>query len=93
MFLQASAERHPGWHVVSHERLIMDPLSGYHALCDALSLGWTKSIEEFLEQSDRPGTGFETHRVAAQLTDRWRRVFSDAQAKEVAGVLSRFSLK
>ena len=91
--LQASVDRHPGWHVVSHESLVADPLGGYRALCGDLGLGWTTSIEEFLEQSDRPGTGFETHRVAAQLTDRWRRVFSDAQAKEVTGVLSQFSLK
>src|SRR5439155_11871930 len=92
-FLQASVERHPGWHVVSHERLVTDPLAGYRALCGDLGLGWTRAIEEFLEQSDRPGTGFETLRVAAQLTDRWRRVFSDAQAQEVTGVLSQFSLK
>jgi hypothetical protein len=92
-FLQASARRHPEWRVVSHESLVMDPLSGYRRLCGVLGLGWTRSIEEFLEQSDRPGAGFATNRVAAQLADRWRRVFSDAQAKEVATVLSQFPLQ
>jgi len=91
--LQTSAERHPEWHIVSHESLVEDPLSGFRGLCDVLGLGWTRSLEDFLEQSDRPGSGFETHRVAAQLTDRWRRVFSDAQAQEVTGVLRQFSLK
>jgi hypothetical protein len=89
--LQASAERHPEWHVVSHESLVVDPLSGYRTLCDVLGLGWNTSIEEFLVKSDRPGAAFETNRVAAQMTDRWRRVFSHAQAQEVTRVLRQFS--
>ncbi len=93
-FLQASVERHPDWHTVNHQDLILDPLTRYRELCDNLRLEWTNSIEVFLEQSAaRPGAGFETNRVAAQLTDRWRRVFSEAQAQEVADVLRLFSLK
>jgi hypothetical protein len=90
--LQASVGRHPDWHTVNHEDFIQDPLTRYRELCDILGLEWTTSIEVFLEQSAaRPGAGFETNRVAAQLTDRWRRVFSEAQAQEVTGVLKQFS--
>lgn len=88
--LEAAARRNPGWLVVSHEDLCADPGTGFQALCRALGVPWTDEAAEFLADSDRPGTGLETRRVAAEQPSNWSRHLSPAQVDEVLAVLSAF---
>jgi len=89
--LANAAQRHPDWLVVSHEHLCADPPTGFKSLCAALGLPWTEEAAAFLAASDRPGSGLETRRVAAEQPTNWTRHLTPAQAEEVAGVLSLFS--
>jgi hypothetical protein len=88
--LEAAVERNRGWVVVSHEDLCRDPAGGFKALCAALGVPWTDEAAEFLVASERPGTGLETRRVAAEQPSNWTRQLSRAQVDEVLDVLSAF---
>jgi hypothetical protein len=88
--LEAAVQRNPGWLVVSHDDLCGDPAGGFKSLCVGLGLPWTDEAAEFVAASDRPGTGLETRRVAAEQPSNWTRQLSLAQVEEVLGVLSAF---
>jgi hypothetical protein len=88
--LEAAVSRNPDWHVVSHESLCCHPDAGFRALSDELGLAWSDSASTFLVDSNRPGRGLATQRVASEESDRWRRRLTAEQVDEVAGVFSRF---
>lgn len=90
--LQAAAERHPEWQVVSHERLCADPEEGFAAVCVALNLGWGDDGRRFLAASNRPGTGTTTFRVAGEQPERWRQRLDASQVRDVLRVLDGFPL-
>lgn len=86
--LEAGAER-PDRFVASHERLCLDPREGFRDLFAQLGLPWSDRVEAFLAESNRPGAGFTTYRVAAEEPDRWRTRLSSEQIHEAWSVLSR----
>jgi hypothetical protein len=88
--LEAAVQRNRGWVVVSHEDLCRDPAGGFKALCAAVGVPWTDEAAELLAASERPGTGLETRRVAAEQPSNWTRQLSRAQVDEVLDVLSAF---
>jgi hypothetical protein len=88
--LETAASRNPDWHVVSHEELCRHPEAAFRQLSDELVLTWTESASAFLAESNRPGQGLVTQRVAAEESERWRRRLTAAQVDEVAAVLARF---
>lgn len=88
--LETALERHPDWLVLSHEELCADPAGGFKALCATLGVPWTEEAAGFLADSDRPGKGLETRRVAAEQPSNWSRHLTAAQVDEVARVLSAF---
>jgi hypothetical protein len=90
MALETAVQRHPGWLVVSHEELCVDPAAGFKGLCAGLGLPWTDEAGDFLAACDRPGSGLETRRVAAEQPSNWCRNLTTAQVDEVLGVLSGF---
>jgi hypothetical protein len=89
--LEVAASRNPDWHVVSHEGLCRHPEAGFRDLCDELGLTWSEPASAFLAESNRPGQGLMTQRVAAEESERWRRRLTPEQVDEVAGVFSRFA--
>jgi len=88
--LETAVQRNPDWLVVSHEEFCVDPAAGFKSLCADLGVRWTGEAAEFLAASDRPGTGLETRRVAAEQPGNWSRLLTCAQVDEVVGVLSAF---
>lgn len=83
-----AAGNHPGWSVVDHDQLCNDALSGFSTLADELGLDWTNRAEAFLEDSNRPGTGFDRHRLTAEQPGRWKRSM-DADAYRALARVAR----
>jgi hypothetical protein len=84
------ADRHPGWRLVTHEELCREPAERFRRLYAQLGLGWTAAAEEFLDRSNRPGTGIRTNRVTRTQPGRWRHRLTYAQVEEVRRVLDLF---
>jgi hypothetical protein len=76
--------------VVSHERLCEDPETGFRRITDSLGVGWSPAAAGLLHDLDRPGRGYETARVAAQLGDVWRSRLSREQVAQARAVLRAF---
>jgi hypothetical protein len=90
--LEEALARHPEWHVRTHEELCNDSVATFQTLFADLELEWTDATEQFLIDSDSPGRGFATQRVAAELSDSWQRRLDDDQLATLRRVLSRFPI-
>jgi hypothetical protein len=88
--VHAGVERHPDWAVASHESLCLDPQGGFRRLYQQLGFTWSKGVERFLSDSNRPGTGYEVSRVAADQPESWRRRLTPDQVATSWSVLSGF---
>jgi hypothetical protein len=86
----ALADRHPGWQLVTHEELCRNPQEGFRRLYDSLSLTWTAASDDFLELSNRPGSGIKTNRVTKDQPGRWRHRLTYSQVEEVRRILGLF---
>ncbi len=91
--LEAAASRHPRWLIRTHEQLCSDPGPEFKKLYADLGLTWNEAVEGFLAGNDRPGEGFLTQRVAAELPDNWKRRLTPHQVAVMQRVLSQFPLK
>ena len=91
--LEAAASRNPHWLVRTHEQLCSDPGPEFKKLYADLGLTWNEAVEGFLAGNDRPGEGFLTQRVAAELPDNWKRRLTSHQVAVMQRVLSQFPLK
>lgn len=89
--LQVAAQDH-GWLTATHEDLCREGITGFEALAGSLGLTWTDRAAEFIALSDRPGTGYATNRVAAELPEVWRDRLSPGQVSEIRRVLEAFSV-
>jgi len=70
--LADAARKHPDWVVLSHEDLCTRPHDGFREAAEALGLRWGDAADTLLDELNRPGTGYETARVASSLADAWR---------------------
>jgi hypothetical protein len=87
---RAAANRHPDWVRVEHEAVIEDPLAQFERLCTALDAPFDDATAAFLDAANRPGTGYDTKRIAADLRERWRQRLTESQAADALAVLARF---
>jgi hypothetical protein len=87
-----AADRHPKWTTVSHGELCERPQERFAALAKRLGLPWSERSNELLQQLDRPGSGYETERVAAAQPEVWRDRLTEAQRDEADTVLAQFSV-
>lgn len=90
--LEAAAARNPGWLVRTHEQLCHDPEQEFKKLYADLGLTWGEAVATFLAGNDRPGEGFFTQRVAADLPDNWKRRLTPHQVDDMQRVLAQFPL-
>jgi len=88
--LHMALRDHQDWLVVTHEEMCDDPVRRFRALAETLGLGWTDTSDNAVRDSQRPGTGRVTNRIAADLPGKWRKVLSDADVAEVTRVLEAF---
>jgi Sulfotransferase family len=91
--LEKAASRNPSWLIRTHEQLCSDPGQEFKKLYADLGLTWSEAVEEFLVGNDRPGEGFRTQRVAAELPDNWKRRLTSHQIAVMQRVLAQFPLK
>lgn len=91
--LQDACDRHPEWLTVQHEDLCAAPEDGFRSIADALGLRWTEATSAWLAESDRPGEGFATQRVASEQPERWRSRLDDVQVGQIRAVLEKFPLR
>ncbi|MDQ3957311.1 MAG: hypothetical protein M3273_03205 [Actinomycetota bacterium] len=91
--LQDAAKKNPSWTVITHEQLYSDARGVFPALCERVGLPWSEDSAAFLDESNRPGTGYRTNRVVADLPQSWRKVFGTDEARAVAKMLERFPLE
>ncbi len=85
-----AVERHPQWHLVTHEDLCVDPVTSFRAIFSRVGLTWTAEVERFLAENNQPGEGLKPVRVTAEQPDRWRKRLSDAEVREIDTVLEQF---
>jgi hypothetical protein len=90
---EAIAARHPDWVVVTHEDMCVNPVDSFRALSQRVGLGWSDRAAEEVLRSNRPGSGYETNRVASGLADRWRERFAPQEIEEMAAILRRFPIR
>jgi hypothetical protein len=90
--LEDACRRNPHWVRVEHEELCVQPLEGFMAMAAAAGLPWSEVGDERLEETNRPGEGYEPSRISSEMPDAWRRRLTDDQVREVDEVLARFPL-
>jgi hypothetical protein len=91
--LEQSAANHPDWVVRTHEQLCREPAQEFRRLYAELGLAWNEEVEAYVVENDRPGKGFRTRRVAADLPGDWKKRLTQHQIDEMQRVLARFPLK
>jgi hypothetical protein len=87
--LSDAVQRHPEWHMVSHEELCLDPVARLSAVAGRIGLEWTPNTEAFVRESNRPGSGYATNRVAEEQPQRWRARLSPEQVSMIDAALAR----
>ena len=76
---QEVAEARPEIRVVEHELICADPVPEFRRLVADLGLEWTSECDEYIQNSNAPGTGYETKRLTARIPGQWRNRLSDEQ--------------
>lgn len=82
--------RHREWTVVRHDDVSAEPVERLRALADAVGLDFSEQAESYVRQSNQPGTGYTTKRVAGTATDKWRTVLTESEADESLTTLGQF---
>jgi hypothetical protein len=90
MVLGQHVDQHPEWLLVTHEDLCVDPALRIREVCDRAGLPWSDDVRRFLEESNRPGTGFSNVRVTREQPTRWRGRLDDQQVAEINEILGCF---
>jgi hypothetical protein len=91
--LEEAASRHPQWQVRTHEELCVDPAASFPTLAESLGLEWEGRSAAALEESQRPGTGFEEQREAQTLIEGWKKRLNGDQVSAMLRVLEPFPLR
>jgi Sulfotransferase family len=91
--LEQAAANHAGWHVLTHEQLCTNPEEQFGQLFEALGLEWGPESSAFLEQTNRPGSGFSVERDASELPDSWRSRLDPKDIETLGRVLRSFPIK
>lgn len=85
-----AVSRHPEWQVAVHEDLCGAPERAFADLVEGLGATWTPHASQFLQASDREGSGFDTHRRTAEQPTRWRRELSSEARAVLTEVAKEF---
>jgi Sulfotransferase family len=90
--LSDAAQRHPDWLEVSHESLCERPHELFPTVAAALGLGWDERVDALLDDLNRPGSGYETTRVATGLREVWRTRLTPDEVEAAAAIFERLGV-
>ena len=76
--------------IADHERICADPVGELRALTETVGLEWSPDVEKFVVESNRPGTGYELTRVAADQPGKWKTVLTRDEAARAIEALAPF---
>jgi hypothetical protein len=90
--LADTCRRNPTFHVVEYEQTCVDPVGRFRKLVQAVGLTWTPDTEAFVVDSNTPGVGWETNRLAREQNQRWRTRLAPFDARAASNVLEQFPI-
>lgn len=90
--LAEQIESHPEMLVVDHEHMCGDPVVRFRELAVSLGLEWTDESDQFVVDHNRPGSGYDIERVAADQPGKWRTRLSADEARTAGEVLAQFPI-
>lgn len=82
----------PGAVVVTHEDACRAPQTYLRTRAVEAGLCWGPAADAYVAQSEAPGEGYDTHRVAAEQIERWRRTLTSDQLANAEALFARFGL-
>jgi hypothetical protein len=88
--LADASARNPEWTVVRHDDISAEPIDRLSVLAHTVGLEFSDGAESYVRQSNQPGTGYATKRVAGTATDKWRTVLSESEADASITTLALF---
>jgi hypothetical protein len=91
--LSAQVENHPEYHVLSHDRLCIDPHSRYRAVLQELGIPWSERVANTVEGFEAHGEGYSTRRLARNQPSRWRQELSVEEIETVKHWTTEFGLQ
>lgn len=68
---QMQIQDNPEWIIEDFENLCLDPQLSFQALFKEIGVAWSPACEASLQASQKPGSGFQTNRIAQQQTNKW----------------------
>jgi hypothetical protein len=83
---------HPEFHVVDHARICESPSERLRELVAEVGLSWTDDTEAFVASSNRPGTTWQTTRVASEQRDRWRSRLTPGEVSAASEIVAQFPI-
>jgi hypothetical protein len=88
--LDRARDRDPSLVVADHERLCEDPVLELRAVVEGVGLQWTPAVEQLVVESNRPGSGYELTRIAADQPGKWRTLLTAEEAAHASEALAPF---
>jgi len=88
--LEEVLKANPDFIGVSHDELCLSPVNGLRQLAERCGLAWSEEAEAFVTGSNRPGYGYDVHRITAEQPNRWRERLTASQVDEAMRVLGAF---
>jgi hypothetical protein len=79
-----------GWAVIEHEAACRDALVELQRAAEAVGIAWPPAADEFVLESNREGTGYQTNRVASEVPDAWMQRLTAEQLELVDVALACF---
>jgi hypothetical protein len=76
--------------IADHERICADPVGELRSLTEAVGLEWSPEAEQFVVESNRPGSGYELTRVAAHQPGKWQTLLTRDEAARALAALAPF---
>jgi hypothetical protein len=88
--LNEAALAHSDWVRVRHDDLLSDTQERFGELCRRAGLEFSTASAAYLEDSNTPGDGYATTRVAGALAQRWRATLTPEHVDTVLETLRSF---
>lgn len=88
--IEKQMKKHKSWHVIRHEDLCKDPIKEFKKLYKITGLSWSHEVENFILESDKPGEGYKTNRVASNQIDKYKSILSVEQMEKIRKVYDKF---